>query len=167
MQPSVQHPTVSSADPSQVYGHLTAGPQSATSLLPFPLCRAPVCPWFPCVLHATSHLLQSMRKSPAAEVLSKGYFGPGMAIPPKICDVTCFSQQKSNTTSIHDIIFSHGHQASLVKASALLSEDCVTVSRGAVARKDSEGGAFPSKHSVGHISSQNKARAHLHPYISP
>lgn len=146
---------------------LPADPCSATSSLPFPLCRAPVCPCFPSVLHASSHLLQSMGKLPAAEVLSKGYFGNDMAVPPKTCDVTGFALQESNTTSIHDNFLTHGDQAQLVKSLALLSEDCVTVSRVAVAGKDSEGGAFPSKHTIGHISLQYEACAHLHSYISP
>lgn len=92
-----------------------------------------------------------------------------MAIPPKIGDVTSFALQKSNSSSTHDIIFffTYGHQAHVVKSLSLLSEDCVTVSRGAVAGKDSEGGAFPSKDSVGQISSQYKACAHLHPYLPP
>lgn len=90
-----------------------------------------------------------------------------MAVLPKICDVASFALQKSNTTSIHDNLFTHGHQAHLVKHLALLSEDCVAPSRRAVAGKDSEGGAFPSKHHVGHISSQYKVCAHLHSYASP
>lgn len=93
-----------------------------------------------------------MRKYPAAEVLSKGYFAHDMAIPPKICDVTGFTLQKSNTTSIHDIFFfTDGHQAYLVKGLALLSEDCATVSKGAVAGKDSKEGAFPSKQCWAHF----------------